>query len=218
MNIIIKEHIKSGVPIGSSVLVDKYKLDLSPATVRNEMSDLEEDGYIRQPHTSAGRVPTEKAYRLYIENLSEKKIASEENSVLSKILHSKNEHSFKLAAKALAMFSQAAVFWAIHRRNLYYTGISNLISQPEFRENNLIYDISLIVDRMEEIIDDNFDRLGYGAQILLGADNPFSKHCSSVLAKYKLGGNIGLVGVLGPMRMNYERNFSLIKFVAEKLK
>ncbi|MBU4256930.1 DeoR family transcriptional regulator [Patescibacteria group bacterium] len=63
---IIKEHIKTGAPVGSGVLVDKYKLDISPATVRNEMAELENEGLITQPHTSAGRVPTEKAYSLFI--------------------------------------------------------------------------------------------------------------------------------------------------------
>lgn len=74
LNTIIKEHIKTGAPVGSSVLVEKYQLDVSPATVRNEMAELESEGYIAQPYTSAGRVPTEQAFNLYIENLSEKKL------------------------------------------------------------------------------------------------------------------------------------------------
>ena len=72
---IIKEHVRTGAPVGSSFLVDKYKLDISAATVRNEMADLEEDGYIIQPHTSAGRVPTEKAYELYLETIEPKKLS-----------------------------------------------------------------------------------------------------------------------------------------------
>src|SRR6056297_2281136 len=66
---IIKEHIESKIPVGSSILVKKYKLDISPATVRNIMVELEEEGYIWQPYTSAGRVPTEKAYQLYVDSL-----------------------------------------------------------------------------------------------------------------------------------------------------
>ena len=58
LNTIIKEHIKTGAPVGSEVLVGKYKLDISSATVRNEMAELEQAGYIAQPHTSAGRIPT----------------------------------------------------------------------------------------------------------------------------------------------------------------
>jgi len=78
LNTIIKEHIKTGAPVGSGVLVDKYRLDISPATVRNEMAELEEEDFIIQPHTSAGRVPTEKAYNLYLSSLKEKQLAEKE--------------------------------------------------------------------------------------------------------------------------------------------
>ena len=68
LKIIINEHVITGSPVGSSVLVDKYKLNMSSATVRNEMAELEEDGYITQPHTSAGRIPTVKCYRYYLKH------------------------------------------------------------------------------------------------------------------------------------------------------
>ena len=84
LNTIIKEHIKTGAPVGSGVLVENYKLNVSPATVRNEMMALEEEGYIMQPHTSAGRIPTEKAYRLYLENINEIKLNKKEISELEK--------------------------------------------------------------------------------------------------------------------------------------
>jgi len=214
---IIKEHIKTGVPVGSSILVDKYKLDVSPATVRNDMAELEEEGYIKQPYTSAGRIPTEKAYRFYINDLSEKKINEDEFLILEKTFELKNETAFKQAAKLIAKISHNAVFWAFHRHNLYYTGISNLLSQPEFLENDLIYDISAIIDRMDEIIEKNFDGMEVGEQILLGSDNPFSKYCSSIILKYQTKDNTGLVGILGPMRMNYEKNLALIKYINRKL-
>lgn len=210
---IIKEYIKTGAPVGSEVLVDKYDLDISSATVRNEMAELEETGFIAQPHTSAGRIPTEKAYNLYIENLAEKKLAVLEIKVFSKLLRSKDELSFKQAAKELAKVSGNAVFWAFHRHNLYYTGISNLLSQPEFSETKLIYDISQIIDRVDEIIDNIYNKLETGPQIFLGADNPFGDFCGTVLSKYKLRDNIGLFGILGPMRMDYEKNLALVKLL-----
>ena len=66
---IIQEHIISASPIGSRTLAKKYSLDVSPATIRNEMADLEEMGYLEQPHTSAGRVPSDKGYRYYVDEL-----------------------------------------------------------------------------------------------------------------------------------------------------
>src|SRR6056297_4002291 len=66
---IIQEHIISASPIGSRTLAKKYNLDVSPATIRNEMSDLEDLGYLEQPHTSAGRIPSDKGYRYYVDQL-----------------------------------------------------------------------------------------------------------------------------------------------------
>ncbi|MFA6306326.1 MAG: hypothetical protein WCV70_00715 [Patescibacteria group bacterium] len=210
---IVIEHIKTGAPVGSEVLVDKYKLDISSATVRNEMAELEQSGFIAQPHTSAGRIPTEKAYNLYIENLAEKKLGAAEIKSFSRLLKDKDEISFKQAAKELAKVSGNAVFWAFHRNNLYYTGISNLLSQPEFNETKLIYDISQIIDRVDEIIDNIYNKLEAGPQIFLGADNPFGDFCGTILSKYKFKDDIGLFGILGPMRMDYEKNLALIKFL-----
>ena len=68
LKIIVKEYIKTAEPISSGLLVQKFRLPYSPATVRAELVKLEEEGYIHQPHTSAGRVPTEKAYQFYVEN------------------------------------------------------------------------------------------------------------------------------------------------------
>src|SRR5690554_247191 len=66
---IIHEHILTAEPVGSRTLAKSYKLGVSSATIRNEMSDLEESGYIEQPYTSAGRVPSDKAYRFYVDSL-----------------------------------------------------------------------------------------------------------------------------------------------------
>jgi len=217
LNTIIKEHIKSGLPVGSEILVEKYKLNFSPATVRNEMAELEDRGFIKQPYTSAGRVPTEPAYNFYLENLGDKKLTEAEMRILDKLLKTKDEFNFKQTAKVLAKISQAAVFWAFQRNNLYYTGISNLLHQPEFSQSELIYNISEIIDRLDEIIDDIFDELKPGEQILLGSKNPFDPNCSTVMAKYKLNNSHGLVGILGPVRMNYEKNLALIKFVNHRL-
>ena len=66
---IVRDYIDTASPVGSHYLVNKYHLEWSPATVRNEMASLEEAGYIKQPHTSAGRVPADKGYRLYVDSL-----------------------------------------------------------------------------------------------------------------------------------------------------
>ena len=70
---IISDYVKTAEPVGSRTLSKKYDLGISPATIRNEMADLEEMGYLTHPHTSAGRVPSDMAYRLYVNALMEKK-------------------------------------------------------------------------------------------------------------------------------------------------
>lgn len=215
--IIIKEHIKTGSPVGSSIVVEKYKLDISPATVRNEMVSLEEEGFIAQPHTSAGRVPTEKGYNVYLGNLKEKNINDSDKAKLDNWIKDADEKNLKQAAKELSRLSNNAVFWAFHKNNLFYTGISNLLQQPEFSQINMVYDISVVIDRMDEIINDIFGDIKFSPEILVGSNNPFGNFCSTILTKYKKGGNIGLVGILGPIRMDYEKNIALIKYISSRL-
>ncbi len=213
LNTIVKEHIKTGAPVGSGVLTQKYKLNVSPATVRNEMMALENEGYIIQPHTSAGRIPTENAYKLYLKSLSEKKLTRPEVKMLERALKEQDELSLKQTAKVLAQVSGNAVFWAFHKHNLYYTGVTNLFQQPEFAQADLIYHISTVIDRVDEVIDDIFDKVNFGPQILLGSDSPFGNFCGSVLVKYKTDNKDGLFGILGPIRMDYAKNLALVKFV-----
>jgi len=218
LNTIIKEHIKTGTPVGSGILVEKYRLDISPATARNEMSALEAEGYIVQPHTSAGRIPTEAAYKLYLEKIQSKKIGKSDKDSLDAFLQIKGEDAFKDLAKHLSQLSGIAVFWAFHRHNLYYTGISNLFQQPEFSRLNIIFDISAIIDRIDEIINDIFNDVPAGLSVRLGSESPFGAFSGTIMAKYRSGGHEGLFGLLGPMRMDYERNMSLAEYILNNIK
>jgi len=212
LDTIIREYIDTANPVGSSSLVQKYNVGVSSATARNEMSALEEAGYIAQPHTSAGRIPTEKAYRLFSEDLKIKKIKNQEAREIQSAFDF-SEANFKIVSKLLAGFSESAVFWAFHKNSLYYTGISNFLTQPEFSGGDKIYDISLIIDQMDEVITKIFDHISDEPQILLGQENPFSPMCSTVITKYRHNGVSGLFGILSPLRNNYENNLSLINFI-----
>lgn len=216
---IIKEYLKTATPVSSGVLVEKYKLDISPATVRNEMMELENEDYIYQPHTSSGRIPTEAAYHLCLTDISEspkKKELKEAEIKLLEQLFKREESAFRQTAKAIAELSSAAVFWAFHKNDLYYTGLSNLFSQPEFKQVNAVCDVSGVIDRLEEIIDDIFEDLGDGEQILIGSKNPFGNFLSTVLVKYKHNNQNGVFGILGPMRMDYDHNLALVEFIKKK--
>ena len=100
---IIKNYLDTGEPVGSRTISKYTDLHLSSATIRNEMSDLEELGYILQPHTSAGRIPSDQGYRFYVDNLIEEKnqeIASMQNFVIEHT--EKMEQVLKNVAKLLA--------------------------------------------------------------------------------------------------------------------
>ncbi|MFA5163548.1 MAG: hypothetical protein WC441_03390 [Patescibacteria group bacterium] len=213
---LVKEYIKTAQPVSSGVLVEKYKLDISPATVRNELMELEDEGYIFQPHTSAGRVPTEAAYELELTSSRKKKDLKEAERKALESSFSNNEASFRQTAKLIADLSNGAVFWAFHKNDLYYTGLSNLFSQPEFTRLDMVCDVSEIIDRLEEIIGDVFEDFENGKQVLIGSKNPFGAFLSTVLVKYKSNKQSGLFGILGPMRMDYARNLALVEFIKNK--
>jgi len=220
---IIKEHINTGIPVSSSVLVEKYKLNISSATVRNEMSTLERDGYIIQPHTSAGRIPSEDAYVLYVEKLQNtstakpKKISAINAKAIDDAFDLEGEKAFRETAKQISQLSGNAVFWAFHKHNLYYTGISNLFQQPEFSRINIIYDISEVIDRLDEIINSTIEEIELGLHTQIGSNNPFGSIFGSTFVKYKANGKTGMFGVLGPMRMDYEKTISLLDYVDKKI-
>lgn len=217
LEVIIREYIKTGVPVSSHALVDNYDLDISSATVRNEMAELERLGLIVQPHTSAGRVPTEAAYKWYISKLNEQKVSPREAKVLADRLPSPADNDFKKAAKDLAELSGLAVFWANDQGNVYYTGLANLLSQPDFIDNDLLYDLSAVFDSLDEIVEAYFDKITDQPLILIGSDGPFGNFCSSILVKYKNGEQAGALGILGPLRMDYGRNLSLLNYIHNRL-
>lgn len=216
LDIIIKDYIATGCPVASSQIVDKYKLPFSSATVRNEMAELEELGLIVQPHTSAGRIPTERAYNLYLEGLSPTEMDKKEKQLLAEA--GTDEEGCKQTAKVLAKLSGLAVVWALHRRYVYYTGLANLFQQPEFSRHDLVYDISETIDHLEEIVSDVFDEIDFSPLVKVGQASPFGPFSGTVIFRYKQKkDHAGLVALIGPMRMDYEKNLGRLNFLHQLL-
>ncbi|MBP3579998.1 MAG: heat-inducible transcription repressor HrcA, partial [Clostridia bacterium] len=104
---IVDEYISKGEPVGSKHLVEYGKMSLSPATIRNEMSELEEMGYLDKPHTSAGRIPSNAAYRIYVEQLMENyRLNVEELNLLNELTRFKMDETDKLVEKAAKVISE----------------------------------------------------------------------------------------------------------------
>lgn len=213
---IIREHIRQADPVGSAALVDKYGLNVSPATVRNEMAELEGAGYIAQPHTSAGRVPTEKGWRFYLNNLfDEKPLTDKVKEHLQGAfgVGDSTEGKVKNLAKSLADLSRDAVIVGFAPADVYYTGLSNLFAQPEFSEIDLIQDISRVIDHLDEVMERLFPSVQDDVRILIGHDNPFGQECGTVLVRYRTSAiGEGMFGILGPVRMPYDEHVGLVKF------
>ena len=111
---IISDYVENAEPVGSRSIARKYDLGVSPATIRNEMSDLEEMGYLTHPHTSAGRVPSDKAYRLYVNELMKKKnlSAKDKKDISERLAASRDEFDATLrhAAELLSEITHLASF------------------------------------------------------------------------------------------------------------
>lgn len=216
LKFITSQYIKTAAPVGSKLIADAGNFDVSSATIRNEMAELENEGFIYQPHTSAGRIPTEKGYLFYVDNfLAELGLSKKQKETLDNVIALGNAFDqalIKTLAKQISGFTDAAVFVAFSSNDFYYTGISNLFDQPEFAEQQLVRHLSEVIDHLDLTIGKIFNQLRDAVEISIGSKNPFSRDCSSVIAKYQAKNNSGIIGVLGPLRMDYQTNFNLIKY------
>lgn len=218
LKLVIESYIKTAEPVGSKFLADLGELDVSGATIRNELSELEAQGYLTHPHTSAGRIPTELGYKYYVEHLAERAIVAEvyaDNA--QKIMGSdlEQEIALKELAKLSAAYSQNAIIIAFGKDRIYYTGISYLFAQPEFQNVNQTIRVSSIFDHCEEHVPTLFEKVkGSEGRVLIGSENPLGAFCSTVLIR--INDEI-LVALLGPTRMDYSKNISVIQYIKEIL-
>lgn len=207
---LVQQYIASADPVASGRLASQF--NLSPATIRNEMNELERQGYIFQPHTSAGRVPTEAGFKLYLSKSdNEKKTSLKDREVLQSVWsNSDSIYSIKLLSKKLAELSGEAVVVAFSTNDIFYTGISNLLSKPEFGNLDLLVNLTKLIDHLDEVVAKIFDKVAGNAQIWIGRENPFSRHCGTIIASYKRPDHKGMIAMIGPMRMDYQDNLGLI--------
>jgi len=201
---IIDIHIKTARPVSSSMLAASRKFDLSSATIRNAMYELEVQGYIAQPHTSAGRMPTVVGYKFYLDNLLNiRNLNSKEN----KELEDACKKDIRDLAKLLVDKTNLATIVGFSPSNLYFTGLFNLFSQPEFEDYKMVLSMTKVVDSLEKAMMDIYHRIDK-PMVLIGAENPFSSDCSVAITP--LGGG-KLLAILGPMRMDYNKVLALLE-------
>lgn len=216
LNLVIENYIANAEPVGSKFLVSAADLDLSEATVRNELRALEEEGYLTHPHTSAGRIPTEKGYKYYIKNLNSTKnqIPKNDSKVLVDSLDKANNHNLdiKSLAKTMVELSNETVIIAFSPENIYYTGLANLFNKPEFDEMSEIADVFEVLDNCEDSLESFFAKVESDPKYFFGDEHPFGEMISVLSMRF---GKEGLVAILGPQRMDYKYNFGLMKKLLE---
>ena len=210
----IAEYINTAGPVASGFLVEKMGEEISSATVRIEFVQLEKDGYIWQPHTSAGRVPTEKGYRFYLENLESKiGLSPIIKKQLEKIISSsemEKRQILKNIAKYLAEQSGEAVLLAFEKNDIFYTGLTNLFSQPEFADKDRVIDVTRVIDHLEKVVENLFDDI-VDPTIKIGSECPISKYCSAIFFRI----DDSLLAIVGPIRMNYSHIMALLNYVSK---
>ena len=213
--LIVEEYLKTAEPVGSLKLSTSLKA--SPATIRNEMMELEEAGLIFQPHTSAGRIPTEKGYEFYIKSfVIEKSDATLERKLKQTAVDLTDKERIKVLAKISVEISGEAIIVAFDNNNLFFTGLSNLFSQPEFRVQVMVTNVSDVLDHCEEVMPKVIEKIFKNQKILLGLNNPFDKNCSFVGINLP-GFEDGIFGILGPTRMDYQKNLNLVNSIKKIL-
>lgn len=216
---IIRNYIREASPVGSKALEENF--DLSSATIRNEMSELESEGYLYQPYTSAGRVPTVKAYQYYVKNLiSEKPPASDEQHAMEGLVKQQKDEvkMLKYLARQLAEFSHLATVVGFGPRDVYYTGLSDLFSQPEFIQVDMVRAIAQMVDHLDEAMVRLYHQgIPVNVEVKLGDTNPFGEDCALVVTSYSAENSARIIGLLGPVRMDYDANIARLRYVKKLL-
>lgn len=220
LNAIIKDYVKKAQPVSSGFLFKKYKFNLSPATIRSEMKNLEDQGYLFQPHTSAGRIPTEKAYKFFIKSLEQQKHKTptprKNNDFVKEIQEQESlSETFKQLTKSLAELSGDLAFGGVKELDYFYqAGLSNLLKEPEFQDLDYFSKTVKALENFDERIEKLFEEMPKcQTKVFIGKENPINKNGNFTLIVSSCGPirkKHGVFGILGPIRMRYDYNISLI--------
>lgn len=221
---IVESFIDSAEPVGSKYLAERYKLEVSPATIRNEMAVLEELGLIMQPFTSAGRIPTDLGFRMFVDQLMDRvpeaRIAKEQG--WDAIDERKHEDQVYHAVSLIARVADNVSFAVLPgKKKTYYLGLANILRKPEFSESAQAYTVVKVLEDSASFTG-LLDRLEIDREIrvFIGRENiiPEIKSCAMIATTYHLQGyGSGVMGILGPMRMHYPYNIGVLQRVRAEL-
>ncbi len=220
---IVKENCDTGQPVPSNDLAEKYNFSVSSPTIRNEMQALEKLGYIKQPHTSAGRVPTDKGFRFFVNELMDRVKLSlkEQDSLKHELVKMQLAHveMGRRLAKLLAEHSQQASF-TLFGDEVSTVGLSNILDNPALPPEDA-KEIAQFFDQIDEHAAEMIEAYeNKGPKAVIGKEMALSRKSdySMVVSGLTLpSGKKGVIGLIGPKSMKYEKNLSLMEYITRLL-
>lgn len=215
---IIEQYAEIAVPVGSVTLAKLF--GVSSATIRSEMAKLEDMGLIEAPHTSAGRIPTDRGYRLYVNAITDAQMTELPSSIdrsaraIEAHVNShvdKADRAIRSAVDSLAELTGNLGFATIGSE-LYMNGIGTLFSQPEFMEGRHVQSIARLLDNIEPWLREAAPN--QPLNVFIGSENPIGKSSGATLIISKFRSpysDKSYIGVIGPTRQNYARTMQLVR-------
>lgn len=210
---IVEEYAEVASPVGSSLLAKAF--DVSSATVRADMAELERQGYIKQPHTSAGRIPTDKGYRFYVNSVQEQTELPAPKSAeraLAARVHGGGlpEQTIRNAVDTLVELTHNLGIATIGNQ-LYMSGLSNLFNQPEFINAKRVQEVARLLDNLEPWLREAAPNKPLS--VYIGSENPIGRgaECSLIISRFRSPySDHSYIGVLGPTRQSYRGVMGLV--------
>jgi heat-inducible transcriptional repressor len=211
---IIEQYAEVAAPVGSVLLAKLF--GVSSATIRNEMVELERLGFIKQPHTSAGRIPTDKGYRFYVNNIKEGNEAPgnvrNSQAIATRVSQSgEPAQAIKSAVDSLVQLTHNLGLATIGNQ-LYVAGYSNLFGQPEFIDPAQSREVARLLDNLEPWLREAAPN--EALNVYIGQENPIGRSAgvSLIISRYRSPySDHSYIGILGPTRQSYRSVMGLVE-------
>ena len=225
LSVTINHYIRTVAPVSSETIVKESRLDVSSATVRNILAELEKEGYLTHPHTSAGRIPTQYGYRYYVDHLmNEIQLLEDEKNRIKEEYVKESSELENLLEKTSEVLTDATHYTSIISvdgwgNRLFLRGTSLILQHPDYQKDiDKIHTILKTLEEKERMLEVLNRALRHKVDIYIGQEiacKPINS-CSLVITGYKTRQGVsGRMAVLGPTRMNYERVVSTFEYLTE---
>jgi|TARA_Y100000310_G_scaffold84156_1_gene80922 transcriptional regulator of heat shock response len=220
---VIEEYIDSAQPVSSKFLEIEYDFGICPASIRIEMQKLTDDGYLYQPHTSAGRVPTDKGYRFFVDDLLERELKGFKKELEIEDWETLKEPlmTTQVITKGVAgACSGLVISYLLNKKISWKEGWEGIFQEPEFKEAGFASKFIQMIDQFENNVEDMVFDLKEEVRVYIGKENPFpkSQDFSIIVSRLSLPKKEqGIVAILGPKRMTYQKNINLINSLTRLL-